>query len=301
MIELPTSYAVAVIDDQHLTNGAYGFPRAHARSLIPRVLAVVHITANMADAKHQRDYANRPGSPGPSAHYYIDRNGDGIRAVDPAQFAAWSNGDLKAPRLTNAGVRYLNALPSVGRNPNEGCYLEIECVGEANPAGQWTDAQFATVARLIADASGVTNLRIAADTVLPHSYLNSIDRAHCPSLDPAVHMSRLIALAKGIADVTPAPITDETPDKQVTVAKGAKLYDLDGSTLLSTLTTALDWRTSPYGTASKRAIYAEINGLRRLVLTTPSATRTNAPDCSQEVTDAIKADRAKAKIAITYA
>lgn len=184
-----------MIRTRWLTNSAYGFPRGAKRRISPKVLAVVHITANMGDADAQRDYANRDGSNGPSAHYYIDRDGGGVHAIDERTYAAWSNGDLKSPRLTNAGVRYLDALRPV-HNANEGCYLEIECVGTATTAGQWTEAQFDTVARLIADAADDTGLTISATTVLPHAYINTIDRAHCPSLNVGAHMSKLIALAK---------------------------------------------------------------------------------------------------------
>lgn len=274
-----------MIRDNLLTNGAYGFPRAHVRSLVPRILAVVHITANMADAQHQRDYANRAGSDGPSAHYYIDRDGDGIRAIEPERYAAWSNGDMNTPKLTNGGVRYLDALRRVGRNVNEGCYLEIECVGTATPAGQWTDQQFATVARLIADAARVTGIGIAVDTVLPHAYINSVDRAHCPSLNVVAHMGRLIAEANGAADVIPAPITDETP-KLVTVAAGT-WYDLDGSVLSTNHPPLADPRPSPYAVGTKRAIYAEIppgSNRRRIVLVTPKTiSPIPAPDCTGPV------------------
>lgn len=273
-----------MIRDNLLTNGAYGFPRAHVRSLVPRVLAVVHITANMAVAQDQRNYANRAGSNGPSAHYYIDRSGDGIRAIEPERYAAWSNGDMAAPKLTNGGVRYLDALKRIGRNVNEGCYLEIECVGTATAAGQWTDQQFATVAKLIADAAHVTGIAIDSTTVLPHAFINSVDRAHCPALDVTTHMTRLIAEAKGSADVIPAPITDETP-KIVTVAAGT-WYELDG-TVLSAGHPALPARPSPYGVGTKRAIYAEIppgSNKRRVVLVNPkSVIPVPTPDCTGPV------------------
>lgn len=287
----------SVIRDELLTNTAYGFPRGHARAITPRVLAVVHITANMAVAQDQRDYANRVASPGPSAHYYIDRDGSGIRAIDAARYAAWSNGDMQAPLLSNAGVKYLNALRVAGHNPNEGCYLEIECVGTATTAGQWTDAQFETVARLIADASLVTGLAISAQTVLPHAWINTVDRAHCPSLNAAAHVARLVSLAQELVMVQ-AVITDETP-KMVTKADKTPWYDLDGKTVINAAPGPLPSRISPYGAGTKRAIYATVATKRRIVLITPATVADVPPpaeDCTSEVAAAIVSDRAKARI-----
>ena len=71
------------------------------------------------------------------------------------------------------------------------------------------------------------------------------------------------------ADVVPAAITDEAP-KVVTTKAASNWYDLDGKTVLSTGHPALPARPSPYGVGTKRAIYATVNGLRRLVLVTPA-------------------------------
>jgi hypothetical protein len=85
------------ISVQHLTNGAYGFGPAKVRRVKPVALACVHITGNkntasMVDlhgaAQGERNYADRAGSHGPSAHYYIARDGWAIEAVDPARFAS---------------------------------------------------------------------------------------------------------------------------------------------------------------------------------------------------------------------
>lgn len=181
-----------------LTNGAYW-----RRTSKPVVLAVVHITDNRTNqgptaALNERNYANRAGSQGPSAHYYVNRDGSSIMAIDPVWYVAWSNGDVNEPHGANAGVAKLAALRAQGVNANRGCYLEIECVGYDAPAGQWTDAQFATVARLIRDAAKVTGLPINRDTVLPHAWINSVNRPNCPFLAPTLdrQMDRLIALAK---------------------------------------------------------------------------------------------------------
>lgn len=187
------------IRDDFLTNTAYGFPRGARRRITPKVLAVLHITANLAVAQDQRDYANRAGSVGPSAHYYLDRDGSGIRAIDPALYAAWSNGDVNAPKTDNAGITYLLKVKSGGFNVNEGCYLEIEHVGTATIDGQITAAQIETTAGLIVQAAKDTGLAIDATTVLPHAYINSVDRAHCPALDVSAFMSTVIARAQALA------------------------------------------------------------------------------------------------------
>lgn len=260
------------IESALLTNAAYGFPRGVARRINPRVLAVVHITANDATPMQERNYANRAGSNGPSAHYYIGRDGNGVHAIDERRYAAWSNGDLKSPKLANAGVKYLDDLRPT-YNANEGCYLEIECVGTATTAGQWTDAQFAMVARLIARASDDTGLAITTTTILPHAYINTVDRSHCPSLNPVAHIDRLIREAKGMQDVTPAPITDET-ERLVTTGDASVWYELDGVTVHSRNHAALGPRRSPFGVGGKRAIFANDpdSSHRGLVLVVP---RTN--------------------------
>jgi hypothetical protein len=98
----------------HLTNKAYGFAtRGASRRVKPPILACIHITGNRRTAanpdRHQaardeRTYANRPGSNGPSAHYYVARDGWAIEAIDPAKYAAWSNGDVASPPSSETGI-----------------------------------------------------------------------------------------------------------------------------------------------------------------------------------------------------
>ena len=82
-----------------LTNKAYGYPRRGARRRRkPTILACLHQTANAkATAMQERNYANRTGSPGPSATAYIDRDGTIVRAVGPAKYAAWSQATSRIP------------------------------------------------------------------------------------------------------------------------------------------------------------------------------------------------------------
>ena len=67
-------------------------------------------------------------------------------------------------------------------------------------------------------------------------------------------------------------ITSETAALIDTPA-GAPLYDLDGTTKLTTLSDAFASRTSPYGVGPKRAIFVTISGVRRVALVTPTAIR----------------------------
>lgn len=299
--------AMGPITDDFLTNRAYGFPsRGGKRRITPHVLAVLHITGNPHNvgpdaAQGERDYANRAGSSGPSAHYYLNRDGSGIHAIDEAQFAAWSNGDLNQPRVANHGVAYLADLKARGYNANEGCYLEIESVGAATVPLQITDAQVATLAGLIAAASQATGIIIDETTVIGHYMINTVDRPHCPSLTPDAFMSEVIAAAKEIGDtVAQAPITDETP-RQITIAKGSPFYDLDAKTILTRAAIDFTWRDSPYGVgvvtngeALLRSFYGQAGSpARRVMLVKPSGVRVPTQDCTAEIT----ADRAKAFVA----
>ena len=188
------------ISAQPLTNQAFGFPRGAKRRLTPYVLGVVHQTSNAtANAQNERDYANRPASPGPSATYYIDRDGSVIEAVD-AGYASWSSGDVRAPDLSISTVAQMVADRAVSNwsppmNANEAVWDQYECCGTGEEP--WTDAQFDTVAQLIAARAEATGLPIDRTTVLAHRDINTIDRATDPW--PAdrreARMARLIDLA----------------------------------------------------------------------------------------------------------
>lgn len=118
------------IHTAHLTNQAYGFPaQGAARRAEAPVLACIHITGNRRTAayadRHQgardeRNYANRAASNAASAHYYVARDGWAIEAIDPAKFAAWSNGDVTSPNTANAGVGKVLALRAKGYKRERG-------------------------------------------------------------------------------------------------------------------------------------------------------------------------------------
>lgn len=173
----------------HLTNKAYGFPtRGAKRRVTAPILACIHITGNRRTAanpdRHQaardeRNYANRAGSPGPSAHYYVGRDGWAIEAIDPATYAAWSNGDVASPNSANAGITKVLALRTKGYNANEAYWLEFECVGFGSTY-PITVAQKRFCATRIAAMAKATGLSVNRATVHGHSDLNSVNRASCP-------------------------------------------------------------------------------------------------------------------------
>lgn len=172
-----------------LTNKAYGYPtRGAQRRVKAPILACIHITGNRRTAanpdrhqaaRDQRNYANRTGSNGPSAHYYVAHDGWAIEAIDSAKYAAWSNGDVASPNTANAGIGKVLALRAKGYNANEAYWLEFECVayGSTYPI---TKAQKQFCATRIAAMAKATGLPINRATVHGHSDLNSVNRASCP-------------------------------------------------------------------------------------------------------------------------
>lgn len=172
---------------QHLTNGAYGYPDGQQRYDVPPIaLACVHITANSNTAANpdlhraaqdERDYANRANSGGPSAHYYVARDGWAIEAIDPDKYAAWSNGDLKTPNLANPGIK---AVATADGNPNEAYWLEFENVGYGSTYPV-TVAQRNFMAERIAQMSIAKDMQISRATVHGHWEINGTDKPNCPS------------------------------------------------------------------------------------------------------------------------
>ena len=202
-----------------LTNGAF-WPR----TMKPTVLLVVHITSNMGTAKQQRTYANRAPKPGqgptgPSAHDYLDTDGSGIEALDPAAQCAWSNGDVQAPNLSIATVK---AAVAAGVNPNRVCYREVECTGDGgHPV---TDAQIAQLARFVAADSKATGLPVNRSTVTTHADWNSVQRSSCafPPAKREARLAQIIAQANAILNPPPpAP----APAWSLHVAKGVQVHN----------------------------------------------------------------------------
>lgn len=221
----------------HLTNKAYGFPsRGSFRRIEPVALACIHITGNSrtaaytdqhAAAKAERDYANRTGSDGPSAHYYVARDGWDIQAVDPIRHAAWSNGDVLSPTTTNTGIRRVLAMRDRGYNANEAYWLEIECVGYGTKY-PITVAQRVFCAQRIAAMSLANDLPINVETVHAHRWLNGVNRRNCPtSGDTDAFIIDVVIRANAILKVSSPVRSFPVFERRtyVPVAANARLYD----------------------------------------------------------------------------
>ncbi len=194
-----------------LTNKAYGYPTRGARwRRKPTILACLHQTANArATARQERTYANRAGSWGPSATAYIDRDGTIVRAIDPAKYAAWGQGDVACP---NTKLPTIAAAVASGVNVNEWVYESIECSG-AGPE-PYTDAQFESVAQLVAAASRATGLPINRSTVVVHADINRVSRRSDP-WPPATRearVKRVITRANAILRPPIVTATETTGD-----------------------------------------------------------------------------------------
>ncbi len=209
-----------------LTDKAYGYPtRGAARRRKPTVLAVLHQTANAnAGPVDERDYANRARSMGPSATAYVGRDGTVVRAVDPARFAAWSQGDVAHP----VAVAQAHLVPGV--NFNELVYESLEVCGAGTQP--FTTAQFEAVAGLVAAAHRATGLPIDRAHVLAHADVNSVSRASdpWPASTRETYMARIIKRAH---DLCYPPILTVTVKAGDTLSGIAKARALTLAALLS--------------------------------------------------------------------
>jgi hypothetical protein len=188
-----------------LTNSAFGYPnRGNERRVDPIALACIHITANkppVASAAEERTYANRPDSPGPSAHFYIDRTGPAVQAIDWKDFAAWSNGDVKEPAVSEPGVQKIVDFRAKGYNANEAYGVEIECCGY-EPGYPVTASQIRSSAYLVALAKlEWPEIPISTATVHPHRYLNTVDKWNCPGTDAEKIIADIVRVAHDYFEV----------------------------------------------------------------------------------------------------
>ena len=234
------------------TNKAYGYrTRGASRRIKPPILACIHITGNRRTAgnpdRHQaardeRTYANRPGSNGPSAHYYVARDGWAIEAIDPARHAAWSNGDVASPNTANAGIGKVLALRAKGYNANEAYWLEFECVGYSSTY-PITKTQRQFCAARIAAMAKAAGLPVNRATVHGHNDLNSVNRASCPC--PRASREAFLAdvIARANAILRP-PITTVTVKAGDTLSEIAAAHRLTPAALLAFPENA-KYRTNP--------------------------------------------------------
>jgi N-acetyl-anhydromuramyl-L-alanine amidase AmpD len=191
-----------------LTNKAYGYPtRGARRRRKPTILACLHQTANAkATAMQERNYANRAGSAGPSATAYVDRDGTIVRAIDAGKYAAWSQGDVASP---NTKIPTIAAAVASGVNMNEWVHESIECSGAGTEP--YTDAQFESVAHLVAAASRALGLPTNRSTVVVHADINSVSRRSDP-WPPATREARVKrVIARANAILRPPIVTVTVP------------------------------------------------------------------------------------------
>ncbi len=213
-----------------LTNKAYGYPtRGARRRRKPTILACLHQTANArANARQERNYADRADSRGPSATAYIDRDGTIIRAIDPAKYAAWSQGDVASP---NRKIPTIAAAVASGVNLNEWVYESIECSGAG--AEPFTDAQFEAVAQVVAAAHKATGLPITRSTVVVHADINSVSRRSDP-WPPATREARVKrVIARANAIVRPTAVKPPSAKATVTVKADDTLGEIAAAHKLS--------------------------------------------------------------------
>jgi len=189
-----------------LTNKAYGYPtRGARRRRKPTILACLHQTANAkAMAIQERTYANRAGSFGPSATAYVDRDGTIVRAIDPAKYATWSQGDVAHP---NTNLPTIAAAVASGVNMNEWVHESIECSGAGTEP--FTDAQFESVAQLVAAASRALGIPINRSTVVVHADINSVSRRSDP-WPPATREARVKRVISRANAILRQPIVTAT-------------------------------------------------------------------------------------------
>ena len=200
----PVSFTVPRIDHRGLANPNWGYPApGDARRLQPTILMVVHMfgvedTAAMpvgidpgTGTNQEYTAISKPSHTGTSAHDYIARNGEVIEVIDPAAYAAWSNGFIDNP---NRSIATIDAIASQSTyNPNEFCYREVENTGYPDTY-EVTEEQKETVAYFVALDSIATGLDIDRSTVTTHADFDSVNRPRCafPPADREAALAHII-------------------------------------------------------------------------------------------------------------
>lgn len=165
---------------------------------------VWHITAGSGASAV--NWLTSPAS-GASSNYVIMENGEIVELVNPeagANGAAWANGDVQQPDLTNALIA---GWVKAGINPNLRC-VSIEHAGQTsnNKGGSLTAAQIAATIRLTAWLCQRFGIAPDQDHILGHYQINNVSRHYCPGFSPAEWSSwvgQIAALVKGGTVSTP--------------------------------------------------------------------------------------------------
>lgn len=199
-----------------------------------------------------------------SSHFVIELSGrivQMVRDADASHSLHWDTAHWSASTCGGTfDAAVARTLLGDGASDPNAYIFAVECEGFAS-SGPNTD-QVASLRKLIAD---LRTRHPSLRGLLGHRDFQGYKACPgCHVFDKFTH---------GVFDVTPAKITDETP-KQITLGVGKKYYDLDGTTVLNSgISTALTWRASPFGVGTKRAMYATVNSIRRVVLVFPTQTR----------------------------
>ena len=160
------------------------------------------------------------------------------------KYAAWSQGDVASP---NTKLPTIAAAVASGVNMNEWVHESIECSGAGTEP--FTDAQFESVAQLVAAASLALGIPINRSTVVAHADINSVSRRSDP-WPPATREARVKrVIARANAILRPPIVT-------VTVKAGDSLSAIaaaHGLTLKALLAFPENASTAPTPGSSTRA------------------------------------------------
>jgi hypothetical protein len=127
----------------------------------------------------------------------VQRDGTILRVI-PEEHGPWTNGRVQRPTAQSAQLRALSGAGS----PNLHC-LTIEAEGSPNDV--MPEPEFRAVLWQVRD--WMDRYDIPVDNVLPHSSIDSVDRAHCPG---AYYYRVMVALG-GYPELAPPPPFDGQP------------------------------------------------------------------------------------------
>lgn len=242
---------------------------------------------------------------GNSSHYTVEYSGKVVAQVHEERAAGSMNARLTRgtndPVYSFLGERIIYGRTALNRclgafatNPNA-VVIAIEVEGFEN-AGPNT-AQRAALAKLVADIRRRRGPKPCIGHRDQQSYKDCPGK-RIPWIDYGGHA--VTTLGTGGLDVTPLTINDQNP-LLIDVAPG-NIYDLDGTTVLKTISERVNAKLSPFGVAgSKRGIYATVDGEVRVVLVNPiSGSGRPVPDATpitQAAFDALKVQLEQAKAA----
>lgn len=132
-----------------------------------------------------------------SANYVNMEDGHVYELVPPTE-SAWANGAVNKPNLSNPIVA---ATLAAGRNMNTAT-ISIENAGQTSggKGGSLSDAQVRSLIALCAWLCQRFGIPADRDHIIPHAYVDSVNRPYCPGFSAAEWASwvgRIAALVRG--------------------------------------------------------------------------------------------------------